>query len=119
VEQFAEAFIDFVNAVAQATREAAMNPALSATPGLLVWQTKVLPMLEEQNRAIQKGVALFQIGETQTIVRLAGESRGLAKQLDGFPLDFAGPEHAEVLDRLETAVVVTAYQICVAARETP
>ena len=119
VEQFAKAFADFVHAVAQAAREAAMNPALSTMPALLVWQTRVLPMLEEQNRVIQKGVALFQIGETQTIVRLAGEARGLAKQLDGFPLDFAGPKHAEVLDRLETSVVVTAYQICVAARETP
>jgi hypothetical protein len=119
VEQFAKAFADFVNAVALAVQEAAMNTALSATPNLLVWQTKVLPMLEEQNHAIQKGVALFQIGETQTIVRLAGGARGLAKQLDGYPLDFAGPKHVEVLDRLETAVVVTAYQVCVAARETP
>lgn len=116
VERFAKAFADFVNEVTKAVNEAAMNPALSSTPGLLMWQTDALPLLEQQAAAIQNGVALFQIGETGTIVNLADRARGLAKQLDGLPLDFAGATYTEGLDRLETAVVVAAYQLCKAVR---
>lgn len=116
VERFAKDFADFLAEVSNAVHEAAMNPALFAAPALLIWQTEALPRLEQQNASIQKGVALFQIGETLTIRKLAEEARGLAKNLDGFSLDFAGPEHAKILDRLETAVVVSAYQLCTAAR---
>jgi hypothetical protein len=116
VERFVKAFSDFVGEVTKAVQEAAMNPALSSTPALLMWQTDGLPLLEQQNAAIQNGGARFQIGETGTIVNLADRARGLAKQLDGFPLDFAGPTNAEELDRLETAVVVAAYQLCKAVR---
>jgi hypothetical protein len=116
VDRFAKAFADFVNEAVQAVQEAAMNPAFSAQPSLLVWQTREIPLLEEQNRAIQKAVALFQIGETQTIVDLADGAQGLGKQLDGLSLDFAGPKHSEALDRLSTDVVVAAYQLYTAAR---
>ncbi|MGH9606139.1 MAG: hypothetical protein ACRD3N_10635 [Terracidiphilus sp.] len=116
VERFAKAFADFVKEVTQAALEAAMDPALSSDPALLAWQTRALPSLEQQDAAIQGGVALYQAGETGSIGKLANEARGLAKQLDGFSLDFAGPKHAELLDRLEGAVVVAAYQICKAAR---
>jgi hypothetical protein len=75
-----------------------------------------LPLLEQEDAAIQNGVARYKIGETKTIVNLADEARGLAKNLDGFSLDFAGPKYAENLDRLETAVVVAAYQVSAAAR---
>lgn len=115
VERFAKAFGDFVDEVTKAVQEAAMNPDLSSTPALLAWQTRALPLLEQQNAEIQQGAALFQIGETQSILKLADLARGLDKLLDGFPLDFAGPEHAKKLDKLETAVVVAAYQLCVAA----
>jgi len=115
VKRFAKAFADFVNEVTQAVTEAAMNPALSGAPALLIWQTEGLPRLERQDAAIQNGLALFLIGETRTIVKLANEAGGLAKQLDGFSLDFAGPKHAETLDRLETMVVVSADQLCRAA----
>jgi hypothetical protein len=116
-ERFAKAFADFVNEATQAVLEAAINPALSSNPALLAWQTRALPSLDQQDASIQKGLTLYLNGETGTIVKLANEARGLAKQLDGFSLDFAGPKHAEALDRLETAVVVAAYQLCKAARE--
>ena len=115
VERYAKAFADFVNEVTKAVNEAVMDPARSSAPALLMWQTEVLPRLVQEDAAIQKAVALFQIGETGTIVTRAQETHGLAKRLDGFPLDFAGPQHAEVLDRLETAAVVAAYQLRAAA----
>jgi len=115
VERYAKAFSDFVNEVTKAVQEAAMDPALSSAPALLMWQTDALPRLVQEDAAIQKAVALYQIGETGTIVTRAQETRGLAKRLDGFPLDFAGPKYAEALDRLETAAVVAAYQLRSAA----
>jgi uncharacterized protein CbrC (UPF0167 family) len=116
VERFAKTFADFVSEVGREVSEAAINPALSSTPALLKWQMQQFPLLEEQNASIQKGVALFQTGDMQTILALADRMHGLDKQLDGYPLDFAGPQYAEVLDRLETAVIVAAYRLCAAAR---
>jgi uncharacterized protein CbrC (UPF0167 family) len=116
VERFAKTFADFVSEVGKEVGEAALNPDLSATPALLKWQMQQLPLLEEQNASIQEAVALFQSGDTQTILSLADRMHGLDKQLDGFPLDFAGPQYAEILDRLETAVIVAAYRLCAAAR---
>ena len=51
----------------------------------------------------------------QPILVQAVDKRGLAKDLDGYPLNFAGPEREQQLDAWETAVVVAAYQICSAA----
>jgi hypothetical protein len=114
-ERFAKAFTAFVDAVWAAVTEGIPNPAVANTPAFLAWQTQALPRLEQENASIQKAMTLFLIGETRTIQQLANEMRHLAKELDGFSLDFAGPEPAKTLDQLETAVVRTAYQLCAAA----
>jgi uncharacterized protein CbrC (UPF0167 family) len=114
-QRFANAFAAFLDEVRAAVDEGKLNPVYSSTPAFLMWQTEALPRLEQELAAIQNAFALFQIGETGTIAQLASAQRGLAKHLDGFPLDFAGPEHAKTLDKLETAVVVAAYQLCKAA----
>lgn len=115
VERFAQAYADFVGAVRAAVADAARNPATGGSPAVLSWQTRALPLLERQNEEIQTAMARYLIGETQTIVTLASGRRGLAKELDGLPLDIAGPDRAKALDALETAVVVAAYHICQAA----
>jgi hypothetical protein len=74
-----------------------------------------LPLLQQQNASIQQATALFSAGDAGPILALAEDKRGLAKDLDGFPLTFAGQEHAAELESLETAVVVAAYQLCLAA----
>jgi uncharacterized protein CbrC (UPF0167 family) len=114
-ERFAKAHAAFVDAVRSAIAENVTNPALANTPGFLGWQTNALPLLERQNATVQHAWVLFQIGETQTIPAVAAEQRHLAKQLDGRPMDFAGPALAQKLDRLETAVVVAASRLCSAA----
>jgi hypothetical protein len=114
-ERFAQAFSAFVDAVWAAVNTGILNPAISNTPAFLAWQTQALPRLEKENVSIQNAMARFQIGETRTIQQLASEQRHLAKRLDGFSLDFAGPDRAQTLDRLETAVVRAAYQVCAAA----
>ena len=115
VDRFAKAVGALVAAVRDALAEAAENPEYASTPAFQLWQAKALPLLETQNASIQKAAALAAKGEVQPVLALAEDKRGLAKDLDGFPLTFAGPDHAAVLDKLETSVVTTAFQLCVAA----
>jgi len=114
-ERFSKAFAAFVDAVRAAVAEAAQDPLLGNTPALLTWQTQALPLLEKEDASIQNAMALFLVGEVRSILALASERRHLAKELDGFDLNFAGEDRAKTLDRLETAVVVAAYQLCAAA----
>jgi hypothetical protein len=113
-ERFAKVFAAFVEAVRAAVTTSAPNPAVANTPAFLAWQTRALPRLETENASIQNAMALFLIGETNTILKLAAESRALGKKLDGFDLNFAGAEAGEKLNQLETAIVVAAYQLCAA-----
>lgn len=115
-ERFAKAFAAFVDAVRAAIQEAAANPALNTSRSLLLWQTQDLPRLEKENAEAQNALARYLIGETQTIVSVASERRHLARELDGSDLNFAGAERGKLLDQLETAVVVAAYQVCAAAK---
>jgi hypothetical protein len=114
-ERFAKTFAAFVEAVWLAVTAHVPNPAVANTPAFLAWQTRALPLLEKENATIQNAMALFLIGETRTLINLAAESRMMGRKLDGFDLNFAGAENSEKLDQLETAVVVAAYQLCVAA----
>jgi len=115
VERFRKVFSAFVNAVKDAVSEASQKPEYSQTPAFRSWQSKALPLLEKSDAAIQAAAEAFAKGDAQPILAQAQDKQGLAKDLDGFPLTFAGPEHAQKLDMLETAVVVAAYQICAAA----
>lgn len=115
VERFRKMFSEFVNAVKEAVAEAPQKPELAQAPAFRSWQSKALPLLEKSDSAIQAAVEAFDKGDAQPILTQAEDKRGLAKDLEGFPLTFAGPEHAQKLDMLETAVVVAAYQICAAA----
>ncbi|MGB6689410.1 MAG: hypothetical protein WBE76_16375 [Terracidiphilus sp.] len=114
-ERLAKAFAAFVDAVRAAINENVTHPAIANTQAFLAWQTQALPMLEQENATVQRAQALFLIGEERTIVTVAAEERHLAKKLDGLSMDFAGAERAKLLDRLETAIVIAASQICQAA----
>ncbi len=115
VNRFAGTFAKFTAAVEDAVSQAGLDPEFAGTVQFQAWQRQALPYLQQQNASIQKAVAHFLIGDMHPIVQFAAEKRGLSKQLDGFLLTFVGPEQAKILDRLETAVVVAAYQLCVAA----
>ncbi|MBT9330209.1 hypothetical protein [Paracidobacterium acidisoli] len=115
VEGFAAVFNDFVNEVAAAVAEAMQKNAAADSWPLRAWRNKVLPLLQKHNKDIQESAAAFQSGQSKSILTWAEQERGLAKDLDGFPLDFAGPEHAQKLDFLETRIVTVAFQICAAA----
>lgn len=111
-ERFYKAFVAFVAAVRAAVADGASNPVYSSTPTCLLWQTQALPRLEAELAEVESAYKAFQSGETGTLVQVARGQLGLAKHLDGFPLEFAGPEHAAALDRLLTSVVLAAYPVC-------
>ena len=114
-ERFAKAFAAFVDAVRAAVTAHVTNAAVANTPSFLAWQTRALPLLEKENATIQNAMALFLAGEMRTLLDLAAENRSLGRKLDGFDLNFAGAESARKLSELETAIAVTAYQVCAAA----
>lgn len=115
VERFARSFAAFVLEARNAFADAARDPALAATPQFASWRDKALPLLEQENAAVQQAVAAFQAGDTRPILIQAEDKRGLAKDMDGFPLNFAGPDHEQLLGNLRTSVVRSAYQLCEAA----
>jgi hypothetical protein len=115
VENFVKAYGAFVEAVRTAVNETISNAALANTPAFLSWQVDALPLLEQQNAEVREAYARFLIGETQTIVSVASERSHIGKELDGLPLTFAGPDRAPAFEKLLTAVVTTAYQICASA----
>lgn len=114
-QRFVKAFEAFVAEVRAAVEACTLNPAYSSTPALLMWQTEALPRLEQELAEIQNAFALFQKGETVPIAQLARNQLGLAKHLDGYALDFAGQDRSNTLDKLETAAVGAAYQVCTTA----
>lgn len=115
VERFAKSFAAFVLEARNALADAARDPALAATPQFASWRDKALPLLEQENAAVQQAAAAMQAGDLRPILVQSEDKRGLAKDMDGFPLTFAGPDHAELLAGLRTAVVRSAFQICQAA----
>lgn len=115
VDRFASAFAAFVQEARNAVADAARNPDLASTPQFEAWRGKVLPLLEQENASVQQAAAMFQAGDARAILVQAEDKRGLAKDMDGFPLTFAGPDHAQLLGTLRTTVVRSAYQLCEAA----
>lgn len=115
VERFAKSMAAFVQSLAEALDQAAQRPELASAPAFRVWKGKAFPLLLKQNTSIQAAAQTFAQGDPRSIVALAEDKRGLAKDLDGFPLTFAGEGRVQELEALETAVVLAAYQLCAAA----
>lgn len=115
VKRFIDAFAAFVKAAGEAVADAAQNPELANTREFASWRGKVLPLLEEENANLKSALAQFQAGDASAVLAEAVDKRGLAKDMDGYPLTFAGPEHAVILGELRTAVVRSASRLCAAA----
>jgi hypothetical protein len=115
VEHFSKTFAAFAKAVDEAVTVADQHPEYAGTRALEAWQSRAQPLILKQNASVQKAVEDFRAGAAESILAQARDQRALAKDLDGFPLSFAGPEKAEKLEKLETAVVLAAYRVCVVA----
>lgn len=115
VQRFGSVFAAFVDGVKDAVAQAEQKPEFAESFSLRSWRAKALPLLEKSKSDIQTAAAAFKQGDARPILVQAEDKRGLAKDLDGFPLTFAGPEKAEQLESLVTAVVAAAYNVCAAA----
>jgi hypothetical protein len=114
VERFVGAYEAFVDQVRMMVQQAIKSPDGSQEL-ISEWQSRVLPVLEERLAGIKSAVARFDAGDAAPLVRSADDATGLAKSLDLFSFDFAGPEGKEALESLLTRVITTAYQVCNAA----
>jgi hypothetical protein len=114
-DRFTEAFNAFLASVTTAVTDAEQDPEQASAPDFRAWKNKVLPLLQQQNAAAQHSLQTFRKSDPAPLLAIAADKRGLTKDLDAFPLTFAGPAHAETLDALETALVTAAYHLCAAA----
>lgn len=115
VDRFVRAFDDFIVCLKSAIAEASANPAMMDSELLISWQKKALPVLEGCQGEIHVAAEAFACGDTGPIVRQADHQAGLSRNLDCFPLNFAGSQYEKKLDDLVTLVVVTSYRVCQAA----
>ena len=113
-ERFTSVFGDFIASLTAAVTDAGLDPQLAATPDFRAWKHKALPLLQRQHAAAQQAIDRFHKGEPAPLLAIAEEKRSLARDLNGFPLTFAGPSHAESLDKLETVLVTAACHLCLA-----
>jgi hypothetical protein len=80
-----------------------------------LWRHKVLPVLEGQLSAAQEAQAHFAIGNQQLLVDRARGSLSLARDMDGYSLNFAGESFAAKLEEQRRLVVFAAWQVCESA----
>lgn len=115
VVRFVQAFDDFLGCLKEAIEIASGKAAGVDSQAVEAWKARALPVLERYGNEIHAASEAFGRGDPAPILKQADIQGGLAKNLDGYPLDFAGPEYEKKLDDLETLVVVVSYQVCQAA----
>jgi hypothetical protein len=87
----------------------------SKSPQANVWRQKLLPLLETRLFAAKTALAHHAIGDENPLLAHALQSRFLARDMDGYPLDFAGESFAEQLKEKQQLVVYAAWQVCQSA----
>ena len=80
-----------------------------------VWRQKLLPLLETRLFAAKTALIHHSIGDENPLLAHALQSRFLARDMDGYPLDFAGEKFAAELKEKQQLVVFAAWQICQSA----
>lgn len=109
VERFVEAYRSFVAEIRLAIEDAQSH---NASPGTVsLWRDRALPALEKRLAAIEGGVAAYHAGNPSALVQSADDAQGLSKNLDGYPLDFAGSEHEKKLENAQTMVILAGYWV--------
>jgi hypothetical protein len=88
---------------------------VTSSPQAGVWRQKLLPVLESRLFAAKTALAHHVIGDENPLLAHALQSRFLARDMDGYPLDFAGQEFAAKLKEKQQLVVYAAWQICQSA----
>jgi hypothetical protein len=87
----------------------------SDSPQAEAWRQKLLPLLETRLFAAKTAMAHLAIGDENPLIAHALHSRFLARDMDGYPLDFGGEEFAVQLKEKQQLVVYAAWQVCQSA----
>lgn len=111
-EAVANRLVAAVTGLVSTAREAV---AASSSPQAGVWQRKVLPLLEGRLAAAKTAAAHFAIGDEKPLVEAASPLRFLARDMDGYALNFAGDDLAKQLEERQRLVVLAAWQVCQSA----
>lgn len=88
---------------------------LSDSPQAGVWRQKLLPLLDSRLFSAKTAMTHLAIGDENPLLAHALHARFLARDMDGYPLDFAGEEFAAQLKEKQQLVVYAAWQICQSA----
>jgi len=88
---------------------------ISVSPQAGVWRQKVLPLLDSRFFAAKTAMTHLAICDENPLLAHALQSRFLARDMDGYPLDVAGEEFAAQLKEKQQLVVYAAWQICQSA----
>jgi hypothetical protein len=80
-----------------------------------VWRQKLVPLLETRLFAGKTAMIHLSIGDENPLLAHALQSRFLARDMDGYPFDFAGEELAVQLKEKQQLVVYAAWHVCQSA----
>jgi hypothetical protein len=104
-DRFAFTFAEFVAGLQGALALAPLHHDASR------WQQKALPLLKRDLSEVHSAMKSFESGNQEQLVQIASSALSLAKNLDGYPLDFAGEESGKELTEHLRFVVMAAWQV--------
>jgi hypothetical protein len=84
----------------------------SQSPQAAVWRQKLVPLLDTRLFAAKTAMFHLAIGDENPLLAHALQSRFLARDIDGYSLDFAGETFASQLKEKQQLVVYAAWQVC-------
>ena len=110
-DRFAHTFDEFVT-----TLRTALALAPEEHADVSRWQKKALPLLSRDLERVNAAAKSYTGGDAGPLAQTASSALSLAKDLDGFPLNFAGEETARQLEEKLRFVVMAAWQVVSANR---
>ena len=108
-QPLADRYITVLNELISVAQQAVASTNSSQAS---VWRQKLVPLLDSRLFAAKTAMFHLAIGDENPLLAHALQSRFLARDLDGYSLDFAGSEFAMQLKEKQQLVVYAAWQVC-------
>ena len=105
----------YVSAMSDLISVAHQAIATTNSPQATLWRQKLVPVLESRLFAAKTALTRHTIGDENPLLAHALQSRFLARDMDGYSLNFAGEDFAVQLKEKQQLVVYAAWQICQSA----
>ncbi len=108
-QPLADRYLAMLNELASIAHQAG---AVSRSPQAAVWRQKLVPLLDSRLFAAKTAMFHLAIGDENPLLAHALQSRFLARDMDGYSVDFAGVEFAAQFKEKQQWVVYAAWQVC-------